>query len=68
MWTKIRSLPGSDGTLADNIYIPPRSPIPPTNIGKVRARQKSMETQKPFIKNGDVGMTKYFSKKDGNKG
>ena len=38
VWTKMRSLAGSlaDGVLADAILIPPRPPIPPTNIRMVR--------------------------------
>ena len=48
----MRSLAGSlaDDVLADTILIPPRPPIPPTNIGKVRGRQKvrKLVTQNPF--------------------
>ena len=38
VWTKMRSLAGSlaDGELPDTILIPPRPPIPPTNIRKVK--------------------------------
>ena len=44
----MRSLAGSlaDGVLADAILISPRPPIPPTNIRKVRVREKSTETKK----------------------
>ena len=46
MWTKMRSLAGSlaDSVLPDVILIPPRPPIPPTNITMVSGPQKSMET------------------------
>ena len=42
----MRSLAGSltDGELADAILIPPRPPIPPTNIRKVWGLRKSTET------------------------
>ena len=42
----MRFLAGSlaDGVLADAILIPPCPPIPPTNIRKVRAHQKSTES------------------------
>ena len=71
----MRSLAGSlpDGVLADVILIPPRPPIPPTYIRKVRGLRKvwNLVTQKPFtsnlIKKGDVGVAKRFSKKYGNK-
>ena len=55
----MRSLAGSlaDGVLADAILIPPRPPIPPTNIRKVRGCQKNY---------GDG--YKRFSTKYGNKG
>ena len=38
----MRSLAGllSDGVLADAILIPPRTPLPPTNIRKGRGRRK----------------------------
>ena len=38
----MRSLAGSlaDGVLADTILIPPRPPIPPTNIRKVKGPRK----------------------------
>ena len=41
----MRSLAGSlaDGVLANAILIFPRSPIPPTNIRKVRGPRKSTE-------------------------
>ena len=47
VWTKMRSLAGSlaDGVLADAILIPPNPPILPTNIRKVRGRQKGSETK-----------------------
>ena len=42
VWTKMKSLAGSlaDGVLVDAILIPPRPPIPHTNIMEVRGRQK----------------------------
>ena len=42
VWTKMRTLAGSlaDGVLADAILIPPRPPIPPTNIRMVRGPRK----------------------------
>ena len=49
LWlTKMRSLAGSlaDGVLAEAILIPPRPPIPPTNIRRGRGRRKSTETKK----------------------
>ena len=66
-------------SLADSVSIadailPPRPPIPPTTIMKVRGLRKSTETrvtEKPFTsksKKGDVGMAKCLSKKYGNKG
>ena len=49
LWlTKMRSLAGSlaDGVLAEAILIPPRPPIPLTNIRRGRGRRKSTETKK----------------------
>ena len=48
----MRSWAGSfaDGVLADAILIPPRPPIPPTNIRKGRGRQK-LVTQKHLLVN-----------------
>ena len=42
VWTKMICLAGSlaDGVLADAVVIPPRPPIPPTNIRKVRGPRK----------------------------
>ena len=42
VWTKMSSLAGSlaDGVLAGAILIPPRPPIPPTNIRMVRGPPK----------------------------
>ena len=42
----MRSLVGSlsDGVLADAILFHPHTPIPSTNVGVVRGRQKSPET------------------------
>ena len=44
----MRSLAGliTDGVLDDASLIPPRPPIPPTNIRMVRGRRKSTETKK----------------------
>ena len=50
-WTKMRSFRANQLiVLADAILIPPRPPIPPTSIIKVRGLRKSMklETEKPF--------------------
>ena len=48
----MRSLAGSlaDGVLADTILLPPRLPIPPTNIRMVRGPKKvrKLVRQKPF--------------------
>ena len=49
----MRSLAGSfaDGVLADAILIPPRPPIPPTNIRKEKGSSKKVQklvTLKPF--------------------
>ena len=43
VWTKMRSLAGplADGVLTDASLIPPRPPIPPTNIRKVRSPRKT---------------------------
>ena len=42
VWTKMWSLSGSlvNGVLADTILIPPRPPIPPTNIRKEKKVRK----------------------------
>ena len=47
VWTKMMSLAGSlaDGVQADAILIPPRPPIPPTNIRKVRDPRKKYGNQ-----------------------
>ena len=60
--TKMRSLASSlaDGVLADVILILTRTPIPPTNIKKVRGRERSTETTG---KKGDVEMAKCLSTK-----
>ena len=55
------------GVLADAILIPPLPPILPTNIRKVRGRQKVRKLVTPN-KKGDGWMAKHFSKKYGNKG
>ena len=43
----MRSLADSlaDGVVADTILIPPRPPIPPTNIRKVRGARKKYGNQ-----------------------
>ena len=61
MWSLAGSL--ADGVLADTILIPPRLPIPPTNIRRVRVIEKYGN----YKKKGDVGMAKCFSKMYGNK-
>ena len=62
----------ADCVLADAILIPPRSPIPPTTIIKVRGLQKVRKqvTKKLLLVNEkrDVGMAKLFSKEYGNNG
>ena len=58
----MRSLAGSlvDGVLADAILIPPRPPILPTNIRKVRGGRKKSETSNTKTMKKDVGMAKRF--------
>ena len=42
VWTKMRPLAGplADGVLVDALLIPSRTPLPPTNIRKVRGPRK----------------------------
>ena len=54
----MRSLAGSlaDGVLADAILIPPRPPIPPTNIRRVSGHKKSTETKNILVGRGGILM------------
>ena len=47
VWTKMKSLAGSlaDGVLANAIVIPPRPPIPPNVIRRVRCHHSSTKTK-----------------------
>ena len=46
----MKSFGGSlaNGVLTDAILIPPRLPVPPTNIRKVRGLRRSIETSNPI--------------------